>query len=348
MVKPGPSPFMRHPAFLKPCLLLALLWSCGGDSPKSTEAPEGSLAWIEQRIIDNPRDASLFARRAAYFQKLDSFRLAEADWKRAIALDERGTDYRLGLGDLYFQKVRLADAERLFQEAIALDAKSIPARSKLSELYLAQSRYKEAMAEANEALRLDPQDGALYNLKGWIHRIAGDTDLAISSYQTAVERDPRLYDAYISLGLLHAARHDRLALDYYANAIALRPTSIEALYNKAICAQDHGLDSMALALYARIKEVEPRYPLAYYNTGYVLLERRNESKQARQEFTQAIKLLPDYTDAYYSRGLTHELEGHLDSALMDYKQALKLAPDHTDAAKGLNRLAEKGVKVAPR
>lgn len=329
-------------------LSAVLLLACTGGPKQNTEAPEGSLAWIEQRIIDNPRDPALFAQRAAYFERLDSFRLAEADWKRAIALDDAGIQHRLSLGDLYFRKVRLADAEQRFKEAVELEPRSVQARSKLSELYLAQSRFKEAMAEANEALRIDPQDGALYNLKGWIHRTAGDTDLAISSYQTAVERDPKLYDAYISLGLLHAARHDRLALDYYDNAIALRPNSLEALYNKAIAAQDHGQDSLALALYTRIKEVEPRYPLAYYNTGYVLLERKGDRKGARSEFARAIALQPDYTDAYYSRGLTYELEGLLDSAAADYQQAIRLMPDHTEAAKGLSRLADRGVRVKVR
>lgn len=348
MVKPGPSPFMQRLFDFQWIAIAVLLCSCGSGPAPADQAPEGSLAWIEQRIIENPRDPALFAQRAAYFEQLDSFRLAEADWKRAISLDENGVSYRLSLGDLYFRKVRLQDAEQRFKEAIGLEPGSIAARAKLSELFLAQARFKEAMNEANEALRIDPQDASLYNLKGWIHRTAGDTDLAISSYQTAAERDPELYDAYISLGILNAARKDRLALEYYDNALAVQPSSMEALYNKAVFAQDMGLDSMALALYGRIKEIEPRYPLAYYNTGYVLLERKNDAVGARREFTKALELLPDYTNAYFSRGLTYELEGSLDSALRDYQQAIRLSPDHTDAAKGLSRLADKGIVVKPR
>lgn len=330
-------------------LLLATSAACsGGDSESASGPVEGSLAWLEQRIVENPKDATLFARRAEYFERLDSLRLAEADWKRAIALDEASPQYRIRLGDLQFKQIRLADAEQRFQEAIRLAPEETAARSKLSELYLAQNRFKEAMSVANEALRLDPLNGSIYNLKGWIHRLAGDTNLAISSYQTAVERDPGLYDAYVSLGLLLATRHDRIALDYYDGALAVRPNSLEALYNKAICAQDHGLDSVALALYDRIKVIEPRYPLAYYNTGYVLLENRQQVREARSQFSQAIALLPDYTDAYYNRGLTYELEGRLDSALLDYRRALALAPDHTEAAKGLGRLELKGLNVKPR
>lgn len=340
---------LMRPLFLQLLFASALLVACEEPAGRAAQQPpEGSLAWVEQRILENPNDASLYAQRAQLLERVDSTRAAEEDWKRAISLDEDNADYRLGLGDLLFRKVRLTDAEQRFQEAVALAPSSVAARTKLSELYLAQNRFTEAMTVANDALRLDPQDAKTYNLKGWIHRTAGDTDLAISSYQTAVERDPGLYDAYISLGILHAARRDPLALAYYDNALALRPSSVEALYDKGICAQDMGQDSLALALYARIKEVEPRYPLAYYNSGFVLLEMQGKRSEARAEFTRAIQLLPDYVDAYYSRGLTYEQEGKLDSALADYQQALRLAPGHTDAAKGLGRLEDRGVKVTVR
>lgn len=349
MVKPGPSPFMLH-RISGIIGLAALLFACAS-SPTDNDAggpPEGSLAWIERRIVENPGKAEYFAMRARYFEALDSASLAEADWKRTIALDSTASRWRIALGDLYFRKLRLADAEQQFQEAIAMNDTAIEARSKLSEVYLVQSRFKEAMIVANDALRMDPLNGGLYNLKGWIHRQAGDTDLAISSYQTAVERDPDLYDAYLSLGILHAARHSDLALDYYDGALAARPMSVEAHYDKAMYAQEHGRDSLALALYARIKEIDPGYPVAYYNTGYILLENQGRVTEARREFNLALQRLPDYAQAYYSRGLTFELENKLDSALADYRLAIKLSPQHTEAAEGLGRLERRGLKVSAR
>ena len=339
----------QHIAFLA-ALPLILLGACNAATEAGAEdAPqEGSLAWIEQRIIERPTDPGSFAARARFFEALDSMRLAEADWKRAIALDSLSAEWRIALGSLYFTKLRVLDAEAQLKGAIAVEPGSIDARSKLSEGYLMQGRYADAMAMANEALRIDPLNGSTYNLKGWIHRLAGDTNLAISSYQTAIERDPELYDSYVSLGVLHAARHNDLALSYYDNAIALRPGSIEALYNKAMYAQEHGRDSLALALYARMKEIDSDYPAPYYNTGYILLEHQRRIAEARIEFSVAIAKLPTYVQAYYSRGVTYELEGELDSAYADYKLAIQLDPQYTDAALGLNRLAEKGVRVKPR
>ncbi|MFN3875716.1 MAG: tetratricopeptide repeat protein [Flavobacteriales bacterium] len=339
---------MRKPFAFQLVVVALLAAACMPKTSQDQEAPEGSLAWIEQQIVANPGSAEAFARRARYFERIDSAALAEADWKRAIVLDSSSAQWRVALGDLYFRKIRLADAEKRFQEAIALDPEAIEPRSKLGEVYLMQNRFKEAMAVANDALRIDPLDGSIYNLKGWIHRLAGDTDLAISSYQTAVERDPALYDAYVSLGLLHAARHNDLAIAYYDNAIALQPSSVEALYNKAMFCQEHGRDSVALAIYARLKEIDPDYPVPYYNTGYILLEHLGRRGEARRAFSEAIERLPTYVQAYYSRGVTYELDGALDSALADYRMAIRLDPQHTDAALGLNRLADKGILVNPR
>lgn len=342
---------MRSTVFL---LLFPLLFiACGTDpSTDSSSVEEGmkdlTIPEIEKRILADPANASLFALRAKAYERIDSTRLAVNDWGRAIMLDSLNAHWRIGLGDLYFRKVKLPEAEEHFGAAIRLDPKGTEGLSKLSEVYLVQLRFKEAMALANDALRIDPNDAELYNLKGWIHRTAGDTALAISSYQTAVEQDPDYYDALISLGILHADRRNPLAIQYYDAALQVRPRSVEALYNKGIFAQEAGNDSVALACYARIKEIEPNYPLAFYNTGYVLLEHQQRVIDARREFAEAIKLLPDYTQAYFSRGVTYEQEGILDSALLDYRQALRLDPSYTDAAMGLERLQRKGLKVPAR
>lgn len=327
-----------------------LLFGCNSDPAPEQAIPAKdtfteALAEAERRILAEPHSASRFAERARLFEQVDSVRLAEGDWKRAIALDSTNASWRIGLGDLYYRKIKVASAEEQFSKAIALDPGGTQARLKLSEMKLLQHRHQEAMTLANEALRIDPRQPRGYFLKGWVHAEAGDTALAISSYQTAVEQDPQFYEAYMSLGLLLASRHDPLAMQYYNTALEIQPRSVEALYDMAMFAQEHGNDSLALRCYDRIKEIEPNYPRAWYNTGFVLLEHKRDLVAARAQFNRAIELLPDYTEAYYSRGLTYELEGRLDSALKDYKQALVLVPGFTLPAEGLGRLEAKGVRV---
>ena len=327
-------------------LLPALFLACGAGPDERPPASSGTLAEIEERILADPTNPGLFAERARHFEELDSARLALNDWNRAIALDSTDVSYRMALADLFYRKVRIDDAEKVLLKVMAMAPEEAGPRLKLSELKLIRREYPEAMELANSALRLDPQNAKGYFLKGWIHMEAGDTALAISSYRTSVERDPAFHDAFVQLGQLHAALKDPLAAQYYASALEVRPHSIEALYGLGMFAQENGQDSLALACYARIQEIDPRNPLGWYNEGYVLLELLRRPEEARSRFQRAITLSPVWPEAYYNRGLTYEMTDLLDSALLDYRKALALAPDMTLAAEGLQRLEARGLKVS--
>jgi tetratricopeptide (TPR) repeat protein len=249
--------------------------------------------------------------------------------------------YRIALADIYYRKVRLDEAEAELRRAIRNDPQQVEARLKLAEILLIRREYLPAMEQANDALRIDPQHAKGYFLKGWIHMEAGDTALAISSFRTSVERDPTFYKAYVQLGLIHAAKHDPLALDYYNSALEIKPSSVEAWYGLGMFAQEHGMDSVALGCYAQIKQLEPQNPLPWYNTGFILLEHQRKAGEAREQFNEAIVRDPLYAEAYFNRGLTYEYEGRLDSAVTDFRRALALAPDLELATDGLRRLGDK-------
>lgn len=307
-------------------------------------SPAEALADIEKRIIERPIDGSLFAERARLYERMDSVMPALNDWKRAIALDSTNAQYHLAISNLFYRKVRLEDAEYHLQNAIRLDPTATEPLLKLSELKLANRDYIRAMELANQALRIDDQHARGYYLKGWIHMESGDTALAISSYRTAVERDPAFYEAYVQLGVLHAALQESIAWDYYNSALEVKPHGMEALYGKAMLAQDNNMDSLALALYAQIKTVDPRNPLPWYNTGFVLLEHQRRPKDARVEFNEAIERFPMYAQAYYNRGLTYELENKLDSAMLDFQKALEYDRDMELANTAIIRMRSKGVR----
>jgi tetratricopeptide (TPR) repeat protein len=327
----------------------SLLFAACGTVNDRTEDPEVggelTLEELDKRILADPSDPSLFAQRALFHEKKDSLNAALRDWDRAIKLDSLDPKWRIALGDLRYRSVDLPRAQIQFERALQLDPESIEARLKLAELLLVERKYPEAMVQVNDALRIDDQDPKAYYLKGWIHQEAGDTALAISSYRTAVERNPDMYESYIALGLIHAANGDPLAMQYYNSAVAIRPQSIEAWYDRGMFAQEFGEDSVAIASYAQIKSIDPNNALAWYNTGYILLEHQERYSEARIEFDQAIRVRPTYAQAYYNRGLTYEMEGMLDSALVDYKQAIVLMPEMDLAAEGLGRMHAKGLKV---
>ncbi|MCB9169383.1 MAG: tetratricopeptide repeat protein [Flavobacteriales bacterium] len=335
-------------------LLASGLLACGRGRPYSAHDmvrgtgidsfPE-QLQQIEARIVDAPDDAALYVQRAALYRSVDSVRQATNDWMRAVTLDSTNASYRIGLGDIFYERTMVEQAEQQFRRAMALDPNSADARFRSAEIQLVLRNYRQAMDLVNDGLRIDPNAAQGYFQKGWIYMETGDTTRAISSLRTAVEQDPGFYSAFVQLGLLSARKHDPLALQYYNTAIALRPNSVEALYNKGMFAQENGMDSLALDCYDRIKTLDPDNALAWYNSGWVHMEHLGDPRKAVHDFSKALDLETNYYQAWYNRGVAMERLGSLDSAAADYQVALVIRPDYELAAQGLQRLQKKGAYI---
>ncbi|MBT5796475.1 MAG: tetratricopeptide repeat protein, partial [Porticoccaceae bacterium] len=88
---------------------------------------------------------------------------------------------------------------------------------------------------------------------------------------------------------------------------------------------DAAIDSHKQAI-----KIKPDYVEAYYNMG-VALNEKIELDAAIDSYKQAIKIKPDYAEAYGNMGIALKDKGEVDAAIDSYKQALKIKPDYADA-----------------
>jgi tetratricopeptide (TPR) repeat protein len=54
-------------------------------------------------------------------------------------------------------------------------------------------------------------------------------------------------------------------------------------------------------------------------------------ESALHDYEEAIRLRPDYADAFYNRGRTRDAKGDLAGALQDYEQTIRFNPDHANS-----------------
>ena len=89
----------------------------------------------------------------------------------------------------------------------------------------------------------------------------------------------------------------------------------------------------------------------HYNVGSAFIEMnladalagKGESDEAMVHYQQAIRLEPNYADAYYNRGNLLLAKGQIDDAMADLEKALQLQPNDADAHTCLgNALLRKG------
>ena len=76
--------------------------------------------------------------------------------------------------------------------------------------------------------------------------------------------------------------------------------------------------------------LRPDYPEAYYNRG-IVKQALDRSDEAIADYNEAIRLKPDYPEAYNNRGIAKRAQGRPDEALADYNEALRLRPDYPEA-----------------
>lgn len=311
----------------------------------TTEVPtiDATLEELNKAILNAPNNADNYVRRANYYIENNQIEQAFGDFKLALLADSTRSDIYYQRAQLSYNLGKFPDATTDCERCIHHNASETNCLLMLGEINIHLQQYSIAFERINAALAINEQLPFAYYMKGRIYKETGDTSLAASSYQTAIEVDPDYYDAYIEVALLYASAKSDLALEYYSTAIDIRPTSVEARYNKAIYLQETGRRDKkryyeAFDLYDQILEIDPQNATAAYNKGYIYLEYMQKYDSAGIAFTQAIELYPGYFQAYYNRGLCYESLNNPKLALEDYSKALTLQPTFDAAAIAKSRV----------
>ena len=115
---------------------------------------------------------------------------------------------------------------------------------------------------------------------------------------------------------------------------------VVAYFNRGNAYDDSGDHDAAIADYTAALKIKKDYSDAYFNRAFAY-EAKGDFDNAIADYTRVIALAPDYAKAYYSRGRAYEGKGDLKQALAGYEQALKLAPDNATVQKRIAEVKQK-------
>ncbi|HEY6162176.1 MAG TPA: tetratricopeptide repeat protein [Bacteroidia bacterium] len=329
-------------------IALPLFMVCCGGGGKTNNVGRDSLPAdlkaIDEQIDRDPKNAALYVKRAEYFflkKKMDS---VVNDMTRAIDLDPNNAGYHMKLSDYYFMMNRTRGTRNELIQATKVDPKNTEAFLKLGELYYLVKNYDSAVYYINRSISVDPENPKAYFQKGVALEETGDSANAVAAYQSAVERDPKYYDAFIRLGKIYGAHRDALAVQYLDNALQLNPNSGEAYYFLGLYYQNIKDVKNAVETYNKLLQQTPNdrhAKYAVYNIGFVKLILENNPKDAKGYFDKSFNMDPGYADAIYMRGVCYEKMGDKKNAAADFNAAIVIDPEHQLALNGLRRLSGK-------
>ena len=325
-------------------LSIVVFVGCPGNPGKDivlSDSTKNSVEQLSALIKQNPKNADLYYHRASLRLKNGDGSSALSDMLDAVRMDSLNPEYYMLLGDVYFSRLFTAQAISSFERSIELDPKNIYSELRLAELFLYMKQYQDCIRHADNALRIDKTNPKAYLFKAIMFKETGDTARAISSFQTAIEQNPDYYDAYMRLADLFAIKRNKLALNYYDQALRLRKNDPGALYGKAMFYQENDSIDTAEDLYKTILETSPDYKDALFNLGYINLVYRLDYKNAVEYFSAVCRLDTADVRAFSNRGVAFEQMKKNAMAEADFRKALQLNPDYGLAKEGLKRLGKK-------
>lgn len=315
---------MKYFFFLVPIFLLI---SCGESIPVKV-IPKN----LDSLLVAYPDSVELLVLRGNKKLKAYKYDDALADGAKAFRLDSTNLDARMlyanGLNNYPTRTLDdVSKAQRHFELLVKKLPKSAKALVGLASTYSQQMDFDQSFLYLNQALRIDPRYRDAYIMKGSNYLFLGKTDLAISSYETAVQQDPNFYEAYLMLGSLYQGKKDKICLEYYKTAVSLKPNDPEVLFALAYAEQVFNEPAKALALYRKMIRLDTSFHEALNQIGAIKQYDFKEIDSAIYYYNSAIQTEPTFVEAWHNLGTCYEALGDKTRALQSYAKALKYNPD---------------------
>jgi tetratricopeptide (TPR) repeat protein len=108
-----------------------------------------------------------------------------------------------------------------------------------------------------------------------------------------------------------------------ASAVAAKELTAQEWFEQGYKHDDAGRYDEAIHAYSEAIRLKPDYADAYNNRGLARYS-RGDLAGALRDYNTAIRLAPDDADAYYNRALTREAKGNAAGAWADYQKYLDL------------------------
>ena len=284
------------------------------------------------KVYQGPVEAAHVEHESRNIPQNDADRLAKAlPFPGVIEASDFKRNY-LSYGSVFFQRGYLKQAEASFQIAYRDDPESAEALYGIGSVYLDQQKLAEARQCFERVLKLrasypDTLAHAWNNL-GLLAGREGRTAEAIGDFQEALRLSP---DHRAALNNLAAAYRVQKrwedARETYERSLHLGPDDPEANYGLAMVFAMTDDTDRAFTFFQRALKARPIYPEAMNNLGILYL-RTDRVNEAVAIFQDSIRLAPDFDQAYLNLARVYIDEGSSDKAREILKELLKHHPDH--------------------
>jgi tetratricopeptide (TPR) repeat protein len=251
---------------------------------------------------------------------------ALTEFRAVLASQPNNETALLEAGKLMVLAGKQDDAQTLFTRLTAVAPANVDGHLALLQLLLAKQDPGDAITEGNRAVAIDDSRSDSHYFLGLAFESAGDWHDASSQYATATQRDPKNFQAFLSLEKSHFME-DRYgeSISAAAGAAALRPDSAEAYRWKAESELSLGETDQALSTLTTLLGFAPGDADALALTSRVYAA-RNDQESATTFAQRAIDAGPNNPAGQLALGDIDLQQGKSQDALQAF-EAIKTMGD---------------------
>jgi superkiller protein 3 len=292
------------------------------------------------------------------------------------------TAYNSGLAALKRDDIEAAG--KYFETVVQMSPKDVNALMFLGYVRFKQDRYDDALVSLEAAKQYENQlapksRAALYNNLGLAYWNRKQVDLAITSYQKALQLDSNSVDArynlasallaqkrwkeavphFVALTIKNpkdATLQDGLGMAYektgdwskamtaYKKAMELNPKEAAYPLNLALALEKTGRQTDAVQYFRKAVQLDPQNADALLHLGDIFIS-RGRWADAQDVLSRYVALRPNDFVGWYNLGVSYDYHAKFDNALQAYGRAEELQPKDASVKNNIGRIYYKRGKL---
>lgn len=283
---------------------------------------------------------------------LKEFDAAANDFKAVLSDYPTEPSALIGRAQMKLENNKPDEALDDFQKALKADPTNMEAQFGYGKCLVTLGHSDEAIAPLTKVITADPQNGEALRLRGTAYAGVFKNKQAVEDLQQAVQINPEDYEADFTLGLIAERSEDYpAAAEEFGKAIEHykpKPGMEDVPYlqghlhraaafielgkaTKEPAARKAAYQSSVDAAQKLIGQLDSKNPAHGQVLAAAMFARGIGERMlldygaAIRTLTRAIELNPDFSDAYFRRGICFQLIGEDKMAISDFQQAANLA-----------------------
>jgi tetratricopeptide (TPR) repeat protein/tRNA A-37 threonylcarbamoyl transferase component Bud32 len=314
--------------------------AAGGDEAAQQQAARQALDWLNRANEVLPGMRAFYANRAECWGVLGNQAAADADAKRALAIEPAAAvdHFWHGFannrrGEQALRKKDRKAAEESYRRALAEYAAFLWLRPdhfwgyfNWSLAHVRLGDWQEAPFGFTACIHLRPDFPWSYNNRGHVLLQLKSYDKAIEDCTAALARNERYFEAYENRGLAYLGQGKiDPALRDFNRAIELSPDHPPLYSERAEALRKQKQHAEALRDYDHMLDLGADKSAVYLQRAATYQE-MDRTAEALRECDRVIALNAKNVSAYYVRGGIHAAARHYEQAYADYSTVLDLVP----------------------